>query len=55
VTAGRLSEPARQGEEIADLEVLLAELHGLEAGLEARLNGSLEGDRDLRAIRDEAE
>ena len=55
VTAGGLTEPAGQGEEIADLEVLLSELHGLEPGLEACLDGSLEGSRDLRAIRDEAE
>jgi hypothetical protein len=55
VTAGGLTEPAGQGEEIADLEVLLSELHGLEPGLEACLNSSLEGSRNLRAIRDEAE
>jgi len=55
VTAGRLTEPAGQGEEITNLQVLLSELHGLEPDLEACLDGSLEGSRYLRAIRDEAE
>ena len=55
VASRRLTELFRQREQIADGQVLLTKLDGLEPGAEAPLDRVLDRARRLRAIRDETE